>query len=1375
MKTLKDYVCNRYRPEGCIAKSYIAEEALEFCAEYLSNCDIVGLPIGCLIDFSIKRPLRGANIKVVDDTLLAQVHRCVLMNTIEIQTYIDHFQHYRRYGSKRCVHLSRARRKTKEKKKKGLQKEEFSKALVEYNSYGVPVGKGRNDLRSYIGVISQWWFKNMSLPKPDIERFTIGGDFSLWRMKMRALFVHQGLESALEEDDLGDASSSVSDEKKRQIQNKAHSTLILSLSNSILREISEEKTALEHIDNFNKIILDLEGVENVKITDEDKAFFLLSSLPKIYEGFVDTMLYGRTTLTLEDVKASLSSKEIQKNNGHEVSNAEGLFARTEKKNQKKKNQSQAKKDDVSVKEKMKKRKCFYCKKQDHYIRDCAEKKRDEKERTGDAAVASEDSSDDGYHSADLLVASNSNIKGQWVLDSGCSFHLCPDKSLFHTYKSVDGGRVLMGNNNVCKIVGMGSVKIEMFDGSVQTLSDVRHAPRLKRNLISLGMLDGMGYSFKSENSGLKIMKGTEMVMKGVKKNGLYVLEGSSVPGSAAMPAVSDVNRTMLWHLRLGHMSIRGMQELSKQGLLCGDNIDELDFCENCIFGKAHRSKFTKGIHVSKQPLDYVHVDLWGPAQVPSLSGGRYFMSVIDDYSRKVWIHILKTKDQALEKFKIWKTLVETQSGFKEWGVRRHKTVRFTPQQNGLAERMNRTLIDKTRCLLINSKLPRSLWAEAVSTASYLVNKSPSSAIGFKTPEELWSGRPGKYEHLRVFGCPAYVHVRQGKLDARAIKGVFVGYPDRVKGYRVWCKEANKCLISRDVQFNEVAMINNSDQATSANDINTSDTQATIETEQGEKIEVELSKDYEDQIQPEAVEAETQDAEVTEGEVPQVTDLQQYQLARDRERRHTRPPARYAYADMVACALMSAEDVAIEEPNSYREAMSSKNSRNWIKAMREEIDSLVRNQTWILVPNPGNRKIVSCKWIFKKKEGIPGVEDSRYKARLVARGFTQKEGIDFNEIFSPVVKHSSIRILLAMVALFDLELEQMDVKTAFLHGNLEEKILMSQPEGFEEQGHEEYVCLLKRSLYGLKQSPRQWYRRFDQFMISNGYSRSKYDSCVYHRIINSGGAVYLLLYVDDILIAGKDLSDIKELKNLLKGEFEMKDLGSAKRILGIDIVRDRIAGTLFLSQSRADIAYAVSVVSRFMSNPGKLHWDAVKWVMRYLKGTLDHSLMYGKSKHEVCEVRGYVDSDFTGDLDRRKSISGYLFMLDSCLISWKATLQHIVALSSTEAEFVVAIEAVKESMWLRGLLNELWLKQKTVEIFCDNQSAIQLIKNQVYHERTKHIDVKLHFIRDEVAKGSVAVIKIHTDINPADMLTKVLPTTKFKFCVNFIGVGSSSSS
>ncbi|KAH9736371.1 hypothetical protein KPL71_018077 [Citrus sinensis] len=1081
----------------------------------------------------------------------------------------------------------------------------------------------------------------MSLPRHEIEKFTIGGDFSLWKLKMRALLVHQGLESALEEEDPEASTGSGIDDKRRQIQNRAHSTLILSLGDSILREISEEKTALgiwnkvetlcmkkslahrlflkkrlytfsmkegvtiqDHIDTFNKIILDLEGVENVKICDEDKAFFLLSSLPKSYEGFVDTMLYGRTTLTLEDVKASLSSKEIQKNSELETSNGEGLIARTEKKkDQKNKNQGKGLgKNQETASKKKKKRK------------------------------------------------------------------------------------VLMGNNNVCNIVGIGSVKIKMFDGTIRSLHEVRHAPRLKRNLISLGMLDSLGYFFKSRSGGLEIRKGTEIVMKGVKENGLYVLQGSSVPVQEGVSAVSEEDKTKLWHLRF-----------------------------------------------------------------------------------------------ALEKFKVWKSLVENQSGFKlkclrtdnglefcskgfeeycqKHGIKRHKTVRFTPQQNGLAERMNRTLVDKTRCMLINSKLPRSFWAEAVNTASYLVNRSPSSAIGFKTPEELWKGKPANYQNLRVFGCPAYLHINQGKLEARALKGVFVGYPEGVKGYKIWCKDQGKCIVSRDVMFHESVLLKEStEHDTGLQDNPAANKQSGSGTS---KVKVELLTDKgsekEAASDDERATAESEEHEVSE--LPQA-DLQSYQLARDRVRREVRAPVRYGYADLIAYALLCADEVTIEEPANFSEAMESVHCDKWLEAMQDEMESLQRNQTWTLIPNPGNKRLISCKWIFKRKEGIPDVEPPKYKARLVARGFTQREGIDFNEIFSPVVKHSSIRILLAMVALLDLELEQMDVKTAFLHGNLEEQILMAQPEGFECKDKEDYVCLLHKSLYGLKQSPRQWYRRFDDFMVSKGYHRSRYDSCVYFGGSDQGGVAYLLLYVDDMLIASKYKSEIERLKNLLKAEFEMKDLGNAKRILGMDIIRDRSAGTLFLSQekyikkvlerfemqdckpvqtplgpqfklsaaptsedesqmnefpyaqavgslmyamvcTRSDIAYAVSVVSRYLSCPGKVHWNAVKWIMRYLKGSSTCGLLYGKTKSDKIEVMGFVDSDFAGDLDRRKSTSGYMFVLNSCLVSWKSSLQSVVALSSTEAEFIATTEAVKEAMWLRGLLNELWLNQKTVQVFCDN--------------------------------------------------------------------------
>ncbi|KAK9220923.1 hypothetical protein WN944_009347 [Citrus x changshan-huyou] len=455
---------------------------------------------------------------------------------------------------------------------------------------------------------------------------------------------------------------------------------------------------------------------------------------------------------------------------------------------------------------------------------------------------------------------------------------------------------------------------------------------------------------------------------------------------------------------------------------------------------------------------------------------------------------------------------------KKHGIKRHKTVRFTPQQNGLAERMNMTLVDKTRCMLINSKLPRSFWAEAVNTTSYLVNRSPYSAIGFKTPEELWKEKPANYQNLSVFGCPAYLHINQGKLEARALKGVFVGYPDGVKGYIIWCRE--------DVVFHEFGLL----KENAENDTRLQNDSTIIKQSGTSKVKVELFGDKDSRKEVADYEERTtvKVEEHESSELPQA-DLQTYQLARDRVRREVRALVRYGYADLIAYALLCADDVAIEEPANFSEVIESVHSDKWLEAMQDEMESLQRNQTWTLVPNLGNKKLISCKWIFKRNEGIPDVEPPKYKARLVARGFTQRKGVDFNEKFSPVLKHSSIRILLAMVALLDLELEQMDVKTTFLHGNLEEQILMAQPKCFECKGKEDYVCLLHKSLYGLKQSPRQWYIRFDDFMVSKGYHISKYDSCVYFGGSYQGGVAYLLLYVDDMLIASKYKLEIERLK------------------------------------------------------------------------------------------------------------------------------------------------------------------------------------------------------------------------------------------------------
>ena len=387
--------------------------------------------------------------------------------------------------------------------------------------------------------------------------------------------------------------------------------------------------------------------------------------------------------------------------------------------------------------------------------------------------------------------------------------------------------------------------------------------------------------------------------------------------------------------------------------------------------------------------------------------------------------------------------------------------------------------------------------------------------------------------------------------------------------------------------------------------------------------------------------------------------------------------------------------------------------------------------------------------------------------------------------------------------------------------------MDQPEGFLAEGKEDHVCQLKKSLYGLKQSPRQWYKRFDAFMTTHGFSRSAFDSCVYHKKMSGNSMIYLLLYVDDMLIAANNITEINILKKLLSKEFDMKDLGVAKKILGMEISREN--GVVHLSQkryirkvlerfnmdtskpvstplashfklselqmpqsmdevehmskvpyasavgsimyamvcTRPDIAQSVSVVSKYMANPGKRHWEAVKWILRYLKGAPDVGLTFRKS--EGISILGYVDSDYAGDLDRRRSTTGYIFTLVGSAVSWKSTLQSIVALSTTEAEYMAATEAVKEAIWLKGLVAELSSAQLKSILKCDSQSAIHLIKNQRFHERTKHIDVRFHFIQDVVEKGAIKVEKVITDDNAADMLTKIVPLAKFAHCKDLAGI------
>ena len=405
--------------------------------------------------------------------------------------------------------------------------------------------------------------------------------------------------------------------------------------------------------------------------------------------------------------------------------------------------------------------------------------------------------------------------------------------------------------------------------------------------------------------------------------------------------------------------------------------------------------------------------------------------------------------------------------------------------------------------------------------------------------------------------------------------------------------------------------------------------------------------------------------------------------------------------------------------------------------------------------------------------------------------------------SSSIRRNVLHIILGLAASMNLKFEQLDVKTAFLHGDLDEEIFIEQPEGFKVKRKENMVFKLTKSLYGLKQAPRQWYKKFDFFMMSQEYKRTFADPCVYVRRFHDDKFIKLLLYVDDMLIVGQDVNMIQKLKRELSKTFDMKDLGNAKRILGMEILRNRKADKLWLSQeryiermlerfnmknskpvstplagdfklskrlypstekekgkmsvipyssaigslvyamvcTRPNISHAIGVVSKFLTNPGKAHWEAMKWIFRYLRDTSKACLRFGGSE---SSLKGYTDYDMAGDLDCRKSTCGYLFTFAGGAISWQSKLQKCVSPSTTEVEYIATTEAGKEMLWMKRFLQELGLKQRDYIVHCDSQSAIDLSKNTMYHARMKHIYVRYHWIKKAIEEQLFQIKKIHTD-------------------------------
>ncbi|UYV77008.1 hypothetical protein LAZ67_14002803 [Cordylochernes scorpioides] len=928
------------------------------------------------------------------------------------------------------------------------------------------------------------------------------------------------------------------------------------------------------------------------------------------------------------------------------------------------------------------------------------------------------------------------------------------------------------------------------------------------------------YEFKHQTSSPKYPRSNGQVERTIQTiKGLIIKAVKS--GRDPNLALMEFNNTP----KLGHRNIESIKKIRNENLARGlslNNCSHSTDCVQCIQGKLTETPFPKKTEYrATETLQLVHSDICGPLPTNSLSGKRYFITFTDDYSRYTKIYLLKGKDEAYEKIKDYVISAHTEFGkniqtmrtdngreyvnrqvedfLNQSGIKHQLTVPYSPAQNGVAERKNRSLMEMTRCMLFDSGLPQSLWAEAVTTANYLHNRIPSKATD-KTPFELWTNRKPSLKHLKRFGCKAFAYIpkiKRNKLDSKVIEGIFLGYDDRSKGYRI-LHDTDNITISRSVKFIE-----------KENGFHLASTKTTSP----QVLSTDLTSSYhignaEESQEPGTQSENLEDSETEDYIQPSTTTGTQVVTQR-RSTRPTKgiPPIRNDYM------LYKTEAQDIQTPTSYSEVLQLPKieREKWLQAMNEELNSLEKNNVWELTPLPKDKKIIGCKWTYKQKLNSKG-EIERYKARLVAKGFNQKFGRDYEETFAPIVKHSTIRAFLAASVYKGMQVNHLDVKTAFLHGDLDKELYMELPEGLHTKQTNK-VCKLKKAIYGLKQAGRSWNTKIASTLIKNNFKQSIVDPCLFTKN-EENHSIYLILYVDDMLLASDSEIIIQNTVKTLEKEFEIKNLGDPTQFIGIEISRNR-EGELLLSQkskiqelverynlqeakptftpmesgypgisdekllpnnvqyqqligsllylsvvSRPDIAAPVCILSSRNQNPRNCDWNAAKRIVRYLKTTKELELRISNQKPPTLEA--YSDATWASDNTDRKSLSGNLFLLGSNPISWMTGKQGCVSLSSTEAELISAAEASQELLWLLDLLKDLELEQKAPIYFHqDNQSCLKICSSEKVSSRTKHIATKIHHLKDLQKKTVIKMIYCPTGDMKADLLTKPLPRPTFE--------------
>ena len=868
-------------------------------------------------------------------------------------------------------------------------------------------------------------------------------------------------------------------------------------------------------------------------------------------------------------------------------------------------------------------------------------------------------------------------------------------------------------------------------------------------------------------------------------------------------------------------------------------------CPNCLKGSQHQQISRYPFKKATRPLERVSCDIAGKMRCPDCTWNyQHLVVFINHYTRYVWVFLVIKRDMAIRALEILKTSAKNQSGHKilvlqtdnaaefvgkKWtklcqdnGIEHITTQPYAPSMHSYVERVIRTIVEHASTMLWTAGINENFWALACKASAYLLNRSPHTCLDV-TPYEMWHGRKPHVGHIRIWGCRAYAAIlkeKRTKFDSKSKDCILVGFYDVENLYQLWDIEGKQLIKRRDVIFHERVMGHPDiarDRIMAGRLITGQEKGADGADEKDTSLE---------HLYP-------------------VIDVLKPDEWRDIPATHL---------TSLPTTILQVHQNRDSIPRTYQEAMSSRMANHWKEACQVEHTAMITNNvyTWAELPDRTIHDALPLplKWLFVIKRKADWSID-KYKARIVAGGHRQREGLDFHETYAPVAMFVSLRILLTMAAIDDLEIVQCDIVTAFLYGDLDEVVFMKAPAGISPKIGQKFLNAagdleqiidtmmtlywrLHKSLYRLRQSPRCFYKRLDSVLAGHGYRRIPADYGVWlaqHEVV-------LIVHVDDMQMIGTK-AGIGRLKGVLESKFMIKSLGGGQLFLGLHIERQRHLRQITISQkayakqilerfgmldahpcttpmdlhedwehkegdilldaeekrtyqsaigsliylmlgTRPDLAFSINKLAKYSANPTQRHWKGIKRILRFVKATIDAKLVLGKTQettetkcpsasnsHTIPQnklVVGYFDAAYMDNTQDRHSTIGYMFFISGSPVSWMSNKQRVVALSTTEAEYLAGTEATKEAVWIQTFLQAIGIPRESIlpiQLYGDNQSTNALAKNPEYHVRTKHIHGKQKYITEMVEQGVIGVTYIPTTCMIADTLTKALPRTKYE--------------